>query len=64
MKGYVNKDLCIGCGMCCGIAPDAFRMGEDGRAEGYAEIKADGEDELNQAVPALSAANIRSDGRP
>lgn len=28
------------------------------------KIKADGEDELNQAVPALSAVNMRSDGRP
>ena len=42
MKGYVNKDLCIGCGMCCGIAPDAFRMGEDGRADGRAEAKSEG----------------------
>ena len=61
MKGYVNKDLCIGCGMCCGIAPDAFRMGEDGRAEGYAEIKADGEAAAkdDQASCPVSAIEVR-----
>ena len=29
----VDKDLCIGCGLCAGIAPDAFAIGDDGKAE-------------------------------
>ena len=41
MKGYVDKDVCVGCGMCVGVCPDAFRMGEDGFAEGWQELAAD-----------------------
>jgi ferredoxin len=32
-KVRVNKDLCIGCGLCAGTAPDAFQIGDDGKAE-------------------------------
>ena len=32
MKGYVDKDLCIGCGLCADICPDVFRMDDDGKA--------------------------------
>ncbi|MGE5613641.1 MAG: ferredoxin [Bacillota bacterium] len=32
MKGYVDKDLCIGCGLCADICPDIFRMDDDGKA--------------------------------
>ena len=37
MKAYVDQDMCIGCGMCAGIEPDAFRMNDSGKAECYAE---------------------------
>ena len=25
----VDKDLCIGCGLCCGICDEVFRMNEE-----------------------------------
>lgn len=31
----VDKDLCIGCGLCCGICDEVFRMNEQGKAEAY-----------------------------
>lgn len=34
MKGYVNKDACIGCELCPGICPDIFEMEDDGKAAG------------------------------
>ena len=37
MKAYVDQDICIGCGMCSGIEPDAFLMNSDGKGECYAE---------------------------
>lgn len=33
MKAYVDKDLCIGCGLCEGICPKVFKMNDDGIAE-------------------------------
>ena len=31
-KVSVNKDLCIGCGLCTTIAPDVLAIGDDGLA--------------------------------
>lgn len=32
MKGYVDKDTCIGCGLCPEICPEIFEMEDDGLA--------------------------------
>ncbi|MDY0340959.1 MAG: ferredoxin [Coriobacteriia bacterium] len=32
MKANVDRDLCIGCGLCEQACPEVFRMGEDGLA--------------------------------
>ena len=32
-KIKVNKDKCLGCGMCVGINSDVFDFGDDGLAE-------------------------------
>ncbi|RDU22524.1 ferredoxin [Anaerosacchariphilus polymeriproducens] len=32
MKGYVDKDTCIGCGLCPSICPEVFDMDDDGKA--------------------------------
>ncbi len=32
MKGFVDKDVCIGCGLCSGICPEVFDMDSDGKA--------------------------------
>lgn len=29
----VDKEKCIGCGSCAAIAPNVFKMGDDGKAE-------------------------------
>ena len=29
----VDQDLCIGCGLCCGICDKVFRMNEQGTAK-------------------------------
>lgn len=32
MKAAVDKDTCIGCGLCPTIAPEVFDMDDDGKA--------------------------------
>ena len=32
MKAYVDKDTCIGCGLCPEICPEIFKMEDDGKA--------------------------------
>lgn len=33
----VNKDLCIGCGACASTCSDVFKLGDDGKAEAFAQ---------------------------
>lgn len=33
MNIKVDKNKCIGCGMCMTIAPEAFELGKDGKAQ-------------------------------
>ncbi|HEY8889502.1 MAG TPA: ferredoxin [Clostridium sp.] len=32
MKGFVDKDTCIGCGLCPAVCPEIFEMDDDGKA--------------------------------
>lgn len=32
MKAYVDKDTCVGCGLCPSICGDVFEMRDDGKA--------------------------------
>ena len=32
MKAYVDKDTCIGCGLCPEVCPKVFKMDDDGKA--------------------------------
>ena len=32
MKYVVDKDVCIGCGLCCGTCPQVFEMTDEGTA--------------------------------
>ncbi len=45
-KVIVNKDLCIGCGMCVSIAPSCFAFDDDGKAIAVCEgeVPAEAED--------------------
>ena len=33
MRGFVDKDMCIGCGLCAALCPEIFEMDDDGKAE-------------------------------
>lgn len=38
MKPVVDRDLCIGCGLCEDICPEVFQLGEDGIAYVISEM--------------------------
>lgn len=31
-KLIINKEKCIGCGVCVSLCPDVFELGEDGKS--------------------------------
>ncbi len=37
MKASIDRDGCIGCGLCADTCPNVFRMADDGLAEAYVE---------------------------
>ena len=61
MRAFVDPDVCIGCGLCPTIAPEVFRMDDDGRAEAYAETTADNKDGVREAIDSCPVSAI-SDG--
>ena len=32
MKVSIDKNKCIGCGVCVAVCPDVFELGEDGKS--------------------------------
>ena len=56
-RAYVNPDLCIGCGLCISIAPEVFRLNDEGISEAYAETP---EDELDAVVQAVDSCPVKA----
>lgn len=50
MKVTINRDGCIGCGVCEGACPEVFRMANDGLAEVYGEVTPELEDAVREAA--------------
>lgn len=48
MKAYVDKETCIGCGLCPSIAPEVFEMDDDGKAKAITEEVPGGSEELSK----------------
>ena len=58
MKVYVDPNLCIGCGMCTQIAPEVFRMGEQGYAVPVAQPAPDQTAAADEAAGSCPVAAI------
>lgn len=52
MKAHVDKETCIGCGLCPSICPDVFSMNDDdGKAEAITtDISDDLKDDAEEAA--------------
>ena len=57
MKANVDKDICIGCGLCEGTDPDVFRMDGD-KAEVYADVDDIHKDKVQEAIDSCPVSAI------
>lgn len=48
MKVSIDRDGCIGCGLCVETCPSVFRMGDDGLAEVYNQPNTGDEETCSQ----------------
>lgn len=58
VKAYVDQDVCIGCGLCTGIAPEVFDMNADGKAQAVGDC-AGHEDAVREAAESCPVGAIR-----
>jgi ferredoxin len=49
MKACVDKEACIGCGLCASIASDVFEIEDDGKAGVIGEVTSTNEAEAKDA---------------
>ena len=54
----VDKDLCIGCGLCCGICGEVFRMNEQEKAEAYQRANAENQGAVQEAADSCPVSAI------
>ena len=59
MRAYVDRELCIGCGLCTSIAPDVFAMNADGRAEAVTDTTDANGESVKQAIARCPVAAIK-----
>lgn len=58
MKVKVDPEVCIGCGLCVSSVPAVFRMGENDRAEAYADPTSKDEAAVREAMDACPVSAI------
>lgn len=50
MKAIIDRDGCIGCGLCAGTCPEVFSMADDGLAEVTGDVTSDTEEAAQEAA--------------
>lgn len=50
MKAVIDRDGCIGCGLCEGVCPEVFRIADDGLAEVCGDVTNDNKDSADKAA--------------
>jgi len=61
MNIKINKEACIGCGTCSAVAPDIFRLTDDGKAEVISGDHSGKEALVNQAKDSCPTQAISVD---
>lgn len=58
MKYVIDKEICIGCGLCQSICPEVFSVGEDEKATAKEIIPKAAEDSAKEAMESCPVAAI------
>lgn len=59
MKATVDKDTCIGCGLCPSVCPEVFEMDDDGKAKVKVEaVPSSSEGETKEAQDSCPVSAI------
>lgn len=58
MKAFVDKDVCIGCGICCSMCDTVFRLNDDGKAEAYQEANENNQADVQAAIDGCPVSAI------
>ena len=61
MKVDIDREGCIGCGLCSEICPDVFRMADDSKAEVYSEPTPETEDMVKEAAESCPVQVIEAE---
>lgn len=61
MQVYVDKETCIGCGLCNDIYPEVFDMDDDGKAVAVEDQSEADEDALTEALESCPVEAIREE---
>ncbi|MGL5151951.1 MAG: ferredoxin [Clostridium sp.] len=59
MRANVDKETCIGCGLCASICPQVFEMDDDGKSKVCLdEVPQKNEDEVKEAEASCPVSAI------
>lgn len=61
MKVTVERDGCIGCGVCAEMCPEVFRIADDGLSEVYGDVTAANSDSVLSAAQSCPVEVIKVD---
>ena len=57
MKIFIDKEACIGCGLCAGICPSVFSMNNTGKSEVNKGVK---DSDIENAKEAAEACPVNA----
>ena len=61
MKGEIDRDGCISCGLCASTCPEVFRMADDGLAEVWQQPDSALSDMAKEAAEGCPVAVIHAE---